>query len=386
LNDYFPDMGKLATAIFLKGYEWPFDPEKIQNYGSSLIDLLVYQETVVKGRRACLDFTRNPSGGGKLEEFSWSLVSREASSYLEKSGALLPTPIQRLAKMNPPAMAIYKNNGIDLCKEPLEISLCAQHNNGGFKGNIWWESNIKHLFPVGEVNGSHGVTRPGGSALNSGQVGSLRAALFIARRYNNNPPSLKTFLESADTQVKDKLVLAEKMLDRNLKDSAFIERSRQEVRERMSSSGAAIRTPEKVKRAGEEAWTLYERLKSEAKVRSAKELPAAFRVLDLCLTHALYLEAIQEYLEKGGKSRGSYLVLDPKGSEPCPGMGGAWRFSLNAPKSFVDRKILEISLDNRGKVVKTWVDIRPIPQEETWFENVWNDYREDRIIREEDEP
>jgi hypothetical protein len=24
LNHYFPDMGKLATAIFLKGYQWPF--------------------------------------------------------------------------------------------------------------------------------------------------------------------------------------------------------------------------------------------------------------------------------------------------------------------------------------------------------------------------
>ena len=68
--------------------------------------------------------------------------------------------------------------------EPLEIAVCAQHNNGGLAGNIWWEStNIKHLFPVGEVNGSHGVNRPGGSALNSGQVGGFRAAEFIANRY-----------------------------------------------------------------------------------------------------------------------------------------------------------------------------------------------------------
>ena len=43
--------------------------------------------------------------------------------------------------------------------------------------------NIRHLFPVGEVNGSHGVYRPGGSALNAGQVGGLRAAEYIAHRY-----------------------------------------------------------------------------------------------------------------------------------------------------------------------------------------------------------
>ncbi|MCK4264025.1 MAG: FAD-binding protein, partial [Candidatus Aminicenantes bacterium] len=54
LNNYFPDMGKLTSTIFLKGYQWPFDPRKVTDYGSSLIDILVYQETVVKGRRVFL--------------------------------------------------------------------------------------------------------------------------------------------------------------------------------------------------------------------------------------------------------------------------------------------------------------------------------------------
>jgi hypothetical protein len=82
--------------------------------------------------------------------------------------------------MNPPAVDLYNSHGIDLAREPLEIAVCAQHNNGGFRGSVWWESNVRGLFPVGEVCGTHGVTRPGGSALNAGQVGSLRAAEFIA--------------------------------------------------------------------------------------------------------------------------------------------------------------------------------------------------------------
>ena len=385
LSDYFPNMGKLATAVFLKGYQWPFDPEKILEYGSSLIDLIIYQETVLKGRKVFLDFTRNPGGGGKLEEFSFRVLNREALSYLERSGALLPTPIQRLARMNPAAIAVFQDHGIDLTREPLEISLCAQHNNGGFKGNVWWESNIKHLFPVGEVNGSHGVTRPGGSALNSGQAGGLRAAFFIARKYNGKPSSLKAFLLSAGAQIRDKFALAQMMLDGSAQDSSFIEQARQEIQERMSFSGAAIRSAAKIEQAVEKAWALHQRLKSEMRVRSARDLPAAFKILDLCLTHALYLEALQEYLEKGGKSRGSYLVLDPGGTNSCPGMGEAWRFSLNPPNAFVDRKILEISLNEGGQTVKNWVDTRPIPREEVWFENLWNDYREDRIIREEDE-
>lgn len=381
LNEVFPDMRKLATAVFLKGYEWPFDPHKIAGYGSSLVDLLVYRERVVRERRVYLDFRRNPGGGGKLEDFSFGLLSREAYTYLEKSQALLETPIKRLARMNLPAVAVYKDHGIDLAKEPLEIALCAQHNNGGFKGNIWWESNLKHLFPVGEANGSHGVRRPGGSALNSGQVGGLRAALFIAQNYNGKPPALNDFLVRVRPLVEEKIASAKKIIDPSFKDARFIERTRQEIQEHMSAWGAAIRKPNKVSQAVGEAWVLYKKLRAEMRIRSAKELPAAFKNLDLCLTHALYLEAIQEYIARGGRSRGSFLVLDEKGREPCPGLGKEWRFSLNPAGSFVDQKILEISRDRKQRVVKKWVDIRPIPEEEGWFEHVWEDYRKGRAIR-----
>jgi succinate dehydrogenase/fumarate reductase flavoprotein subunit len=381
LNHFFPDMGKLATEIFLKGYQWPFDPRKVRGYGSSLIDILVYQETVMKRRRVFLDFTRNPSGGGALEDFSFDLLDKEASGYLEKSGALFGTPIERLKKMNQPAIDLYKNNGIDLSKDYLEIAVCAQHNNGGIQGSIWWESNIKHLFPVGEVNGTHGVYRPGGSALNSGQVGSLRAALYISRRYTESPPETKRFLASAKEQVKSKYRLAKQMVESHGDEDVPLNKAREEIQKRMSACGAPIRTPEKVKEAMQKAWDLYSRLKKEIKVSSAKELPAAFKNLDLCLTHALYLEAIGEYLEKGGKSRGSYLVMDPEGEKPCEALGDEWKFSLNQEDAFVNQKILQIYLDENAKVNKQWIDIRPIPQEDTWFENVWNAYLKDEVVK-----
>ncbi|MDH5468148.1 MAG: FAD-binding protein, partial [Candidatus Aminicenantes bacterium] len=380
LNRYFPDMGKLATAIFLKGYQWPFDPRKVRDQGSSLIDILVYQETVIKGRRVFLDFKRNPSGGGLLEDFSFDLLDKEASSYLERSGASLGTPIERLQKMNQPAVDLYQSQGIDLTRENLEIAVCAQHNNGGLKGNIWWESNIKHLFPVGEVNGSHGVYRPGGSALNSGQVGSMRAALYISRKYAEAPADEKRFKDCVEEQVKRKLEQARQMISSQAGAESVMLKAREEIQERMSASGAHIRDPQKVKRAIQDAWAQYSSLKRKMKVSSAERLPDAFRNLDLCLTHALYLEAIGEYLEKGGRSRGSYLVLDPKGEKPCPQLGDEWTFSLNENDAFVDQKILEIYLDEGAKAKKQWVDIRSIPQEDTWFENVWNEYLKGKII------
>ena len=135
------------------------------------------------------------------------------------------------------------------------------------------------------------------------------------------------------------------------------------------------------KEAIKEAWDLYSQLKEEIKVSSAEELTLAFKNLDLCLTHVLYLEAIGEYLEKGGKSRGSYLVVDPDGEKPCEALGDEWKFSLNQEDDYVNQKILEIFLDENLKIKKQWVDVRPIPQEETWFENVWNEYRQDKIIK-----
>jgi hypothetical protein len=147
----------------------------------------------------------NPHWGSKDGELDTSLLGEEGYMYLDKSKALFGRPIDRLKYMNQPAVDLYQKNNIDLNTEYLEIAVCAQHNNGGLYGNIWWESNLKHLFPVGEVNGSHGVYRPGGSALNSGQVGSTRAAQYIAARYQNEPLPFEDFVAVISPQVKSKM-------------------------------------------------------------------------------------------------------------------------------------------------------------------------------------
>jgi succinate dehydrogenase/fumarate reductase flavoprotein subunit len=383
LNEYFPDMGKLASAVFLKGYQWPFDPRKVLNYGSSLIDILVYQETVLKGRRVFLDFTRNPEGNEKVGWFSFDILEDEACTYLKKSESLFGRPIDRLEKMNRPAIDLYLENGIDITRELLEIAVCAQHNNGGLKGNIWWESNIKHLFPVGEVNGTHGVYRPGGSALNSGQVGGMRAALFISKRYDRSPPDDPSFLRAAGEQISLKFRLAIHMIDKVKGDLFRLEKDRLEIQERMSTCGSHIRQMENVRKAVEEAHSHYRKILRNTKVKSTQDLPFGFKNLDLALTHLMYLEAVKAYLEKGGGSRGSYLVLDKKGKKPCPDMGDKWKFILTENKSYVEQNILELWRDDKGVIHTQWVPVNPVPKPESWFETIWYDFRKDLIVREE---
>ncbi|MBR5125060.1 MAG: FAD-binding protein, partial [Clostridia bacterium] len=161
--------------IFLKGYQWPFDTRKVE--GSSRVDLLVAAE-IKRGNRVYMDYTRNPKG---LEN-GFDILPSEAYTYLERSGALFGTPIERLEKMNMGAIELYADHGIDLYTERLETAVCAQHCNGGVTVDGNWQSELDGLYCAGEAAGTFGVYRPGGSALNSTQVGSLRAAEHIARK------------------------------------------------------------------------------------------------------------------------------------------------------------------------------------------------------------
>ncbi|NLA84069.1 MAG: FAD-binding protein [Clostridiales bacterium] len=377
LLEYFPSTGRMLDAIFLKGYQWPFDPRKIADYGSSLIDILVYRETVIKGRRVFLDYTRNP-GVAEGEPLNFELLGEESYTYLKKSNALFGTPIERLKRMNKPAIDLYKDHGIDLEKELLEIAVCAQHNNGGLVGNTWWESNINHFFPIGEVNGSHGVYRPGGSALNSGQVGGTRAAQYIAARYTTEPMKLNDFCAAVMESVLRKINLGEKLIQKCSKNSNVRE-LRERIGKRTSKAGAAIRSLKDIEEALKETRKDFEELPEKLCLSSVYELPYAYQNWDLLITQLAYFSAIKDYIQQGGKSRGSYLITDMNGQLPAEGLEDIFLYSLDVSGEF-SNKIQEVSYNN-GHCKIIWRRVRPIPDKVDWFENVWAEYRHDEIIR-----
>lgn len=376
LNPYFKNMGRLATDIFLKGYQWPFDPRKISDYGSSLIDILVYIETVVHGRRVFMDFRENPRGGNGVGSFDLNDLEPEAFQYLEKSQALFGLPIDRLKKMNPMAIELYKSHGIYLEKEPLEIAVCAQHNNGGLAADIWWESNIRHLFPVGEVNGSHGVYRPGGSALNSGQVGSLRAAQRITKHYTEPDFTFEQFKTVASEKSLEILNMLDGISIR--KDSAETGEYRCEFQKRMTDEGSHIRKSTGIVRACEDAerqFSLFEKIS----ISGPEQIPDLMKNRHLCFSHIAYLEAIRFYLESGGGSRGSYMVLDEKGESVIEGMLPEWKFKPE--EASFRSKVLETVWNKNKKVFEhSFADRRPIPDDDSWFENVWSDFSSGKIF------
>ena len=376
LNDHFPDYKSLTKAIFLKGYQWPFDTSKISGSGSSLIDLLVYREKAEKDRRVYIDFRKNISWNGN-DQFLPDELDPEVRHYLVNSGSMQNTPVERLISLNSPAVQLYREHHIDLASEPLEIGVCAQHNNGGLKGNIWWESDLRHLFPVGEVNGSHGVYRPGGSALNSSQVGSSRAAEFISHRYNTSAPARAKFLSVSGDDISSVLELANCWL--SSKGEHHNKKVLAEVRQRMSGAGSIFRNREKISGAAADAFSLLTGIKEKIGATSTRELAECFKISDACITHLIWLEAIRSYIEKNGRSRGSYLIINneklviPDLSSPVLNV------DLCKYDREVEKDIQELSF-RKGKIVISGVKVRDIPLQNLWFEKVWKDYLEDNYI------
>ncbi len=360
LSDYFSDETKLLENVFLKGYQWPFDPRKIEDDGSSMIDMLVFHEKIEKNRRVFLDFTQNPKALGKNPDFS--KLGKESYQYLEKSKALFGMPIDRLAHMNRKAIQLYQSHGIDLSSEWLEISVCAQHNNGGLAGNIFWESNLKHFFPIGEVNGSHGVYRPGGSALNAGQVGALRATQHIAKNYTKQPADQHAFLAQVKDQVEQKIAFGEGFLLQSGTGLA-IGSVRKKLGSIMSRYCAHNRSLRNVEAAKLELKELYKAFMMQVTLKNIYEKSITYYVEDHFIVANALVAAIEDYLKQGGQSRGSYFIASEQ------------QGSLENTGPDFSTMIQEIRFV-KGAYLIQWRQVRPIPTRDLWFENVWKEYQD----------
>ena len=385
LDEVIGDYGRLISMVFLKGYQWPFDIRKARS-GSSLVDLLVYRETVLRGRRVFLDFRANPRG-------SWdpSKLSPEAYSYLERAGVVGlgdTTPIQRLQHMNLPAYEFYlgRNPGVDLEKDLLEIAVCAQHNNGGMSVDQWWHSNLEGFFPVGEAAGAHGIYRPGGAALNSGQVGATRAATYIAARRREDPVSPEVFASAAAGVVGEAVALLRGATERALVTPDTTDELLREATELMSANAGVVRSRQSIADALSrvKTWLDAYTTESAADAGSRRSVNRLFLIRDILTSQYVYLSAMAEYLDHGGRSRGSVLYTDEGGSLPLAGEDGPeleleeiFRFSLEDGLTDV---IQESVWEGSGEPGFEWRAVRPIPEDDEFFENVWRHYRDDKNV------
>lgn len=404
LMDFFADRYEMMSKVFLKGYQWPFDVRKAAG-GSSVIDILVYMERR-RGRRIFLDFRSNPCG----QAVEFEKLDQEAYEYLSRASACFGTPIERLKHMNGPAVDFYQDKGVDLETQPLEIALCAQHNNGGLAVDSWWQTNLEGFFAVGEVSASHGVYRPGGSALNAGQAGSARAAQYIAARRPGQGPEAEEFEAVAGKALEEAEKLAEKALESGSQPgspavsalqpgSPVVSASQPgslsatasqpsilpaDVRllwdraaVRMSRSGAAFRNITQIKAALEETRAELQQFEDLVQAGRPGDLWRVFRLRDILLSQQVYLAAMLDYVNQGGTSRGSALYTDPAGRKPDSRLPEEFAFRLDDGSR---GGLVQEAAYRDGAVQFQWRAVRPIPRDDDFFENVWRGYRENQNI------
>jgi len=381
LHDYFDDMPTMATSVFLKGYQWPFHAARLQNQGSSIVDIAVHRE-IMAGRRVFMDFMRDPTPGPGMTAFAIPELKDEARVYLQRSGALQATPYERLQHMNQQSIDLYAEHGIDL-RDPLEVAVCAQHCNGGLRGNIWWETSVDHLFAVGELNGTHGV-RPGGSALNSSQVGATRAAQYIANAYRDAPRSVTGFAEAASGQVAQQFAEYTRYLAAG-EDAVEPHLIRPQIQDRMSNDGAFVRSAQGTKCALADAKALYASIRHRGiRCENRKQLARATEDKLLALTSVAFLQALDYYIANGGGSRGGYMVLDEEGALTVDSKRGS---ELRHRPENLDKRneILETrQIDGApGNFEVIPVPVRPLPDDDSWFETTWAAWNDGLVFERE---
>ena len=365
LADCYRTTRELASNIFRKGYQWPFHATRMLDFGSSLLDLAVYRETRA-GRKVFMDFNRNPLAVPGDAEFSLDRLDDDVLAYLGKSGALLEAPLDRLRQMNPLSIELYKRYKYDITRDPLEFAINNQHMNGGLAVDTWGETSLRGCYAVGEAAGTHGVTRPGGAALNAGQVFGTRCAEHIAVRRESDP-EVRTDVALVEQAV-------ENVLDVLQADSALtVGAIRNDVQARMSDDAGILCNANDVGSALDAARALNKSIRQQGIAYDGA--PGALRALQWQQTALLseaVLTALAFFVEHGGGSRGARAFCAPDGDRTPMARTGPledFRFASECPEGRAEQ--IHVRLKGESFACATRLVRRRDRDSQPFFERDW---------------
>lgn len=374
LARYYRTTRELVSNIFRKGYQWPIHATRMLNFGSSLVDLAIYNESQA-GRTVYMDFNRNPLPVPGDAPFSLDNLDDDVYQYLCNNNACLEQPIDRLRHMNPLAIELYKHHGYDLTQHPLAFNVNHQHMNGGIAVDTWGHSSLNGCYAVGEAAGTHGVTRPGGAALNAGQVFGLRCAKHIAATPREPVNSL---FENELTAV-----LTQIQRDSRHPDALRIEDVRAQVQQRMSDRAGFICDTSRVGEARQEACALNQRIARDGvAITHPNQAAFSFQWRQMALASEAMLAALETYIGQGGGSRGARVMCSEQGDvQPESREEPLGQFRFLSEKTSLRQEQLCVTWRNNefaiySKPLRNCGDLQNI-----FFEKNWPDFLTGQIYR-----
>ena len=136
-----------------------------------------------------------------------------------------------------------------------------------------------------------------------------------------------------------------------------------------TKAAAFIRCGKELEKAAAEL-SLLTGEKDNTTESSKDDLSGFFRFKETLLLSRLLYDAMLSYISGGGKSRGSYVIVDSmEDIEKC--LKG-----VEIDVQYRDKVLTTVYKNGEDKVVSCLRPVRPIPVSDTWFEKVWREYRD----------
>jgi hypothetical protein len=241
--------------------------------------------------------------------------------------------------------------------------------------DIWGQSSLPGCYAVGEAAGTHGVTRPGGAALNAGQVFGIRCAEHIHAHPGEPATDDEAFAAAAEECAA--------RIRRDLKNSAAlsVEDVRREIQARMSEQAGFICHDTEVAGASRQALALNAAVQERGiRIENPAQVAKAMLWRQMALTSAAVLSALSLYVRQGGGSRGARLICSASGTELPEARNGKLEEYRFLPERDADRK-KQIGVryeDGKFEVYERELrsTIRP---EKFFFEKNWAPFLSGRI-------
>ena len=368
LADYYRTTQELASNVFRKGYQWPFHSTRMLSFGSSLVDLAIVKETRA-GRKVFMDFNRNPLAVPGDAGFNLDRLDPDVRAYLANAGAPMEKPLDRLRKMNPLSIELYKRYKYDIARDPLEFAVLNQHMNGGLAVDGWGAASLEGCYAVGEAAGTHGVTRPGGAALNAGQVFGARCAEHVAARRGARA------MGALAPGLIDEAVA--RTLDVLKADSPLtVKAIRKDVQDRMSDHAAVLCNAADVTQALAAARVLNETIRQQGIACSgASEALKALQWRQTALLSEAVLTALAFYISRGGGSRGARAICAPDGDRVPEARTGVLEDVRFVSERVADRaEQIHVRFDSERFVCEARPIRRRDREDKPFFERDWPDF------------
>jgi hypothetical protein len=145
------------------------------------------------------------------------------------------------------------------------------------------------------------------------------------------------------------------------------------ARARMSAAGGIQRAADALDEALAQTKACLAAV-SGLKAVSRLDLPAIHRLRQVYVCQCMVLASMADYAKNVGVSRGSATYADANGVyQPEPAREGG------VPRAD-ETRVQELHWAD-GACSAAWRDVRPMPDNDTFFENVWREFRVDGNIR-----